>query len=199
MVKLSRGAATVTTGIIGALVLLTTLPVWVRGTTPTATGDLAVSASGTAAAPAAASAGLVIIASALVLGLAGTAVRIVTLIAVTVASIAAGITVLMFAGDPAAVVASAAAKITSVRAVNDGVSLTVWPYVSLATLGLAAITGGWLLSHLGTWQNVGRKYQRPTVPPQEPTSPSAALDSQSRARRQAMDDWDAISRGEDPS
>src|SRR5690625_3018415 len=124
MAKFTRGAATMTTAIIGALVLLTTLPTWVRATTPTATGDLAVSAGGTTASPATASVGLVIIAAALVLGLAGKAARVGALVVVIVGSIGAAVTIVTFLAAPDVVAASAAAEITSVRAINEPVAIT---------------------------------------------------------------------------
>jgi len=197
MANLSRGAATVTTALLGAIVLLTTLPTWVRATTPTATGDLPVTVSGTSAAPAAASVGLVIIAAALVLGLAGKAVRVIALVGIIAANLAAGATVVMFLAEPDIVAATAAADLTSVRAINTPVTVTWWPYLSLAVLAAGIATSGWLLTHLGTWQTVGRRYQ-PAARAETETPPPAA-DPQTRSRRQAMDDWDAISRGEDPT
>lgn len=198
MGKLTRAASTITTAAIGVLVLLTTLPTWVRGTTPTATGDLPVTAAGTTAAPAAASVGLVIVAAALVLSLAGRAVRIGALIAVIIGSVGAAATVVSFLSTPEVVAASAAVEVTSVRAINTPVSVTPWPYLSLAALAAGALAGVWLITHLGTWQAVGRRYD---VAPAGAAVVEAEVpeDPQTRARRQAMDDWDAITRGEDPT
>ncbi len=198
MAKLTRATSSLTTAAIGALVLLTTLPAWVRGTTPTATGDLPVSAAGTTAAPAAASVGLVIIAAGLVLSLAGRAVRVGALVAVIIGSAGAAATVVSFLANPEVVAASAAVEVTSVRAINSPVSVTIWPYVSLAMLALGAVAGLWLVTHLGSWQSVGRRYERETSS-SRPARADLGTDPQTRARRRAMDDWDAISRGEDPT
>lgn len=197
MANLSRAAATVTTALLGAVVLVTTLPTWVRATTRTATGDLPVTVAGTSAAPGAASVGLVIIAAALVLGLAGKAVRVIALVGIIAANLAAGATVVMFLAQPEVVAASAAAELTSVRAINTPVTVTWWPYLSLAVLAIGIATSGWLLTHLGTWQAVGRRYE--PAARAEAETPVPASDRQTRSRRQAMDDWDAISRGEDPT
>lgn len=196
MGRFTRGAATITTATIGALVLLTTLPTWVTATTPTATGDLAVSAGGTTASPATASVGLVIIAAALVLGLAGKAARVGALVVAIAGSVGAAITIVTFLANPDVVAASAAADITSVRAVNTPVSVTAWPYVSLVVLAAGAVTSLWLLTHLGAWTTVGRRYQPAT---QATPSTPAPGDRDANARRRAMDDWDAITRGEDPT
>lgn len=196
MARFTRGGATITTAIVGALVLLTTLPTWVRATTPTATGDIAVSAGGTTASPATASVGLVIVAVALVLGLAGKAARVGALIVAIAGSVGAAITIVTFLANPDVVAASAAAGVTSVRAVNTPVSVTAWPYVSLGVLTVGVLTSLWLLTHLGTWSAVGRRYQPAT---QAPPSTPASGDRDAQARRQAMDDWDAITRGEDPT
>lgn len=197
MARLSRPAAIVTTAAMGAAVLISTLPTWVRGTTPTATGNLAVTAAGTSASPAAASVGLVIVAAALVLGLAGRVMRIGALLAIIAASVGAALTVVSFLTAPDVVAASAAADLTSVRAINTPVSVTVWPYLSLGILALAALMAVWILTHLGTWQQVGRRYE--TDAGSTPDHGPAEHDPRARARLRAMDDWDAISRGEDPS
>lgn len=197
MARLSRPAAILATATMGGAVLVSTLPTWVRATTPTATGDLAVTAAGTAASPAAASAGLVVIAAALVLGLAGRAMRFIALVVVIAASAGAAFTVMSFLRTPDVVAASAAAEMTSVRAVNTPVSVTIWPYLSLAILILAAVMAVWILTHLGTWQRVGRRYE--TTADASFDHEAQHGDDRTRARLRAMDDWDAISRGEDPS
>lgn len=196
MAKIGRGAAAGSTALTGAAVLLTTLPTWVHATTPTATGDLAVSAAGTAAAPVAVSVGLVVIAAGLALALAGRAVRVVALFVVIAGGVGAGTTVVGFLRAPQAVAASAAADVTAVRAINTPVTVTFWPYASLAALLLAVGVAAWLLLHLGHWQEVGRRYQPAERAPRSEPGPATP---QGHARRQAMDDWDAISRGEDPT
>lgn len=197
MARLSRPAAILVVALMGAAVLISTLPTWVKGTTPTATGDLAVAAAGTSASPAAASVGLVIIAAALVLGLAGRAMRFAALVVVIAASVGAAVTVVSFLRAPEVVAASAAAQMTSVRAVNTPVSVTIWPYLSLTILILAVLVAVWILTHLGTWQHVGRRYE--TDSSSAPDDTAHMHDSRTRERLRAMDDWDAISRGEDPS
>lgn len=197
MAETSRARAVGVVALLGAAVLGTALPTWIHASTPTPTGNTAVVVAGTSAAPGAASVGLVIIAAALVLGLAGRLVRIVTLVGVIAASLIGAATVAAFLAAPEPVAATAAAELTSVRAITTPVSLTWWPYLSLAALTLSALIAGFLLTRLGAWEQVGRRYQRPTEAAPSRGAPPA--DPSTRARRQAMDDWDALTRGEDPS
>lgn len=198
MPKVTRGVATLVTASIGVVALLTTLPTWITGTTPTATGDIPVSAPGTAASPAAASMALVILAAGLVLGLAGRVMRVLALVAVIVGSIAAGVTIIGFLSNPDPVAASAAAEVTSVRAINSPVDVSFWPYLTLSVFAVGIGVTGWVATHIDTWGKVGRKYETPHRG-DAVSDTSTSTDSQAQARQQAMDDWDAISRGEDPT
>lgn len=195
MLRISRRTAASLTGLTGVAVLVTTLPTWVSGSAPTATGDLTVSAAGTTVAPGTASIALVILAAGAVLGLAGRVLRVLALLGVIAGAILAALNVFAFLAAPEVAAASAAAEVTSVRAINEPVAVTVWPYLCLAVLAIGAGLGVWFLTRLGSWQAVGRRFETRGAPP--PAEDVA--DSRTRARRQAMDDWDALSRGEDPS
>lgn len=198
MTNVSRGRAAAIVTVLGALILLTTLPSWVSGTAPTATGDLPVAAAGTTASPTTASIGLVILAAGLLLGLAGRAARIGALIAVMGGGVLAAVTIIGFLREPEVVARAAAAEATSVRAINLPVTVTVWPYVAMTILVVAIGAAAWLITHLGAWASVGRRYQRAADDRPEPTR-AAKKDPQVELRRQTIDDWDAISRGEDPT
>lgn len=198
MTRVSRGTAAVVVAALGALVLVSALPTWVTGTTPTATGDLAVRVSGTAASPTTASIGLVIVAAGLLLGLAGRGMRIFALLAVIAGGAVAAGAVIIMLQQPEIVARAAAAEITSVRAINLPVGVTLWPYVSVVVLALAVAVAVWLITHLGTWASVGRRYETAGRTPVAAQGETIA-DQRVRARRKVMDDWDAISRGEDPT
>lgn len=198
MANISRSRATLMTGFAGLIVLVTSLPTWARGSTPTATGTQVVKVSGTAASPATASVGLVIIAAALVLGLAGRWMRQVALVVVIVAVGFAIISVVGFILDPNPVVKTAAADVTSVRAITTTPDLYPWPYVALGVLIIVAVLNVWLLTQLGQWGQVGEKYRLATHKPTQQATTDHE-DPQVVAKKQAIEDWDAITRGEDPT
>lgn len=198
MGHITRARATIITAIAGFAVVLTALPTWVKGSAPTATGDTPVSVSGTTASPTTASVGLVIIAAALVLGLAGRVMRRVALVVAIAGVFLAGASVVGVLRNPAPALTTAAAEVTSVRAISTPPQLSLWPYISVAVLVSVGVLCVWLLTSLGRWGQVASKYRLASRSPSKGEGGEEG-DTNTSQRMKAIEDWDAITRGEDPT
>lgn len=194
--RLGRGAAVLLVVLLGLTTFGLTLATWVRGVAATTVGTTQVTVSGVDAVPGAASAGLVVVVAGLVLGLSGRVTRLLAVLgvglggAVTVASAA------QLLADPAPVVQQAAAEVTGAPELVAAPELSVLPTLALVVGGLTVLTGIALPFLLGRWQRVGRRYERTGAPSTSAPEPDPRP---AQARVRAMDDWDALSRGEDPS
>lgn len=169
---------------------LVTVPTWVTGSgSSVLDGAVTVAVDGAAAAPQAPAAALVLLAAAGALALVGRVGRWV------VAAVSAGSGVLVLAAgatvlaDPAAAVAGAVADATGVAGAA-GATTTAGPaaavVVGVLVVGLAVA----LLRAPGAWDQRSRRHDRPAGPDAGATATGAADE---RA------DWDALTRGDDPS
>jgi hypothetical protein len=84
--------------------------------------------------------------------------------------------------------------VSGVPQIDGEVAVAPWPTIALAVAVVAVLAGVALPFLAGSWQRVGRRYERGSqaaapAPGGQPRTP----------RGQAMDDWDALSRGDDPS
>ncbi|QGH69180.1 Trp biosynthesis-associated membrane protein [Pseudactinotalea sp. HY158] len=207
--SLTRGRAVLLVGLLGIVLVGTSLPTWARGEGRGTDGPVPIVLAGTDAAPAVPSAGLVIIVAALVIGLSGRATRIAALAGAGLAALLAGWSGIAFLGDPEPPLVSAAGEATRVRDLVGAVSVTAWPVVTVVAAAVVALVVLVLPWQFGRWAAVGRRYQRgpadsadtaDTAGQAGPSGQAGPADDGSAARRvRAMDDWDAIGRGEDPS
>lgn len=143
--------------------------------------------SGAQAAPALAPLGIVALALALALTIAGRAARLV--LGAVLALLGAGIVVLALPNvlDPAAGThgaISAATGVTEVGRLVAARSGTGWPVVGVVSGALAALLGLVVLARGRRWTTGGRRF-RSDVPAAAATDPIA--------------EWDALSRGTDPT
>ena len=176
----------------GVLLALGGLP-WVRAEVPTVIAVRPLSVTGGTATPALTAAALVVGAAALTVAIGrrvAVAVGGVVLIgaAVLVAAAVAG-----FLQDPTASALAEAAQISGVPQLTGTAHVTPWPWVALVVAALLAGLGVVTLVRGRRWQAGGRRFER--APETGRSASSAARD----ARTRAMDDWDALGRGEDPS
>lgn len=192
--SLGRGRAVVIVVVLGLALFGLTLPAWAHAVAPTTVGSAAVTVAGSDAAPGVASAGLVVLVSGLVLGLAGALARVLAVLGVIAGGALAAVSAGLFLADPERSVLRAAAEITGVRQVDGPISVAPWPTAALVVGAVAVLTGLALPFLAGSWQRVGRRYERGTdaAARATPTSPRTP-------RGRAMDDWDALTRGDDPS
>lgn len=178
------------TVLLGLAMFALTLPTWARAVAPTTVGSQHVAVSGADAAPGVASAGLVVLVSGLVLGLAGRLARVLAVVGVIAGGALAGVSAVLFLADPEGSVLAAAGAVSGVPQIEGSADVAPWPVIALVVAVLAVLTGLALPFLVGTWQRVGRRYERGrTAEPEQNRS----------ARGRAMDDWDALTRGDDPS
>lgn len=185
--------------VLGLLVLgvagfgLAALP-WLRLTVPTVIARQEVSVAGTTAVPVVGPLGLAVLAAALCVAIGGTwARRVASLVLVGLGALIAGSTVrLLLDPDPAAV--AAAVAVSGVPQIDGDVTVTPWPYLTVL-LGVAVGLGGVLVLRLRPPADAVRRYERRDVA----AAPDPAAGRAAEPRVRAMDDWDALGRGEDPT
>ncbi|WP_165962885.1 Trp biosynthesis-associated membrane protein [Occultella glacieicola] len=205
--RLGRGPAVLILLVAGAALLVTTLGTWVTAPVAATLGTETVSVAGTAAVPPAGSVALVVLAAALALGLSGPVVRMIAAVLVALAGAVALVSVLAFLRDPATPAQAAAGELVGVREISGEPSVTVLPYLAACVAAGILLIGIALPFLVGRWGRVGRRYERDgsggAGPAAAPTTPERAGTDVDRptgsARTARMDDWDALSRGEDPS
>lgn len=182
-------AMTILAGLaVSALLLLSWTQVWVHVRLTDGSG---LDAAGETASPAIAALGLAGLALAAALSLAGPVFRIILgVLQVAVAGTALLVTIITMT-DPGAASAAVVTDATGVsgrESVSDLVAsaaLTPWPYVALAAAVAGMILGVAILLTAGRWPGAGRKYQ--------------AVRLQKADDSSAIDDWDALSDGQDPT
>lgn len=189
--KIGRGRAVAVVVLLGLALFGATLPTWASAVAPTTVGAEIVTLGGADAAPGVASAGLVVLVAGLVLGLAGRLARVLAVIGVVGGAALAGVSAALFLAHPERGVLRAAAAVSGVPRIEGEIGLTAWPVVALVVAVLAVVAGVALPFLVGTWSRVGRRYEK---------HPNQAGDAAPRGTRgRAMDDWDALSRGDDPT
>jgi len=100
-----------------------------------------------------------------------------------------------FLADPEPALRQAAGAVSGATELVGEPQVTAWPTLALAVAVLAVLVGAALPWLAGSWQRVGRRYETAAA------TPSAGPDGPATGtpRTRAMDDWDALSRGDDPS
>lgn len=177
---------------LGGLLLGVAAAPWLEVTVRTALTTATIAVRGSDAVPAVPAAALVLLAGGLALALAGAVARLVASVAVSAVGVVVVAVTAGFLADPSSAAVSAVAEVTGVRGLEGEVATTPWPAVALG-LGVVAALGGVVLAVAQrAWERGtrGRRYERSGPP-------GGGVPTEPRVR--AMDDWDALSRGEDPS
>ncbi|QCB93467.1 Trp biosynthesis-associated membrane protein [Cellulomonas shaoxiangyii] len=182
-----------------AAVAASALPTWVTARAGTALeGDVVVRVPGTEAAPEVLAAAVALLASAGALALVGPVGRRVVAVVTAACGalvVAAALAVLR---DPAGAATAAVAARTGVEPVAPDAGLTAGPVVTTALGVLVVVLALALLRARGAWRQRSRRHEVPRTPAAGAAAPGAAAggagpDDDDRA------DWDALSRGDDPS
>ena len=163
----------------------------------------AIAVPGSVASPALAALGLAGLALAGALAIAGPGIRIVLgvleLLLGGCVLLAAGISL----GDPVAAVAPAVTDATGVSGSGPTAELvaaataTAWPTVAVAGGGLRVIARNAELVTGTRWPASSRRYRGARLA--EADEPRSAGDRERAASDRAIDDWDELSRGDDPT
>lgn len=189
----SRTRAVLVLLVLGAAAFAVSAPVWLRTTVATALEpEVAVEVPGTTAAPAVSAAAFVVLAGALAATLAGRVARWVALAAVVLAgaTVAGGAAAVL--RDVRAPAVSAAADAAGVTTLTSPVEVTPWPWLTLA-VGAAVVVAA-VLAALGapSWSGGGDRHERASTRREASAGPGDRSPD-------AQTDWDALSRGTDPS
>lgn len=182
--------------LLGALALLgTASTTWVTADLGAAlVADRTVDVSGATAAPVVPAVALVALAAAGATSIARRAGRVVAgllLVAAGVAGLVGAVGVLL---DPDAAVGSSVGDVTGGTAAATAAVVTAWPWLSCLPSLLVATAG--LLVLLARWET-GRRFE--PVEPDVRSSPPAGPDPAAARDPDPADDWDALSRGDDPT
>lgn len=207
----------------GALVAVAALPGWVRGRIDDPVlGHRAVEATGQSVAPAILAFALVVLAAVVVAAVTGRVGRIVAGVLTLAAGLASTWSAVAVLQDPSGALSrsvSGSVGRTGAAAVSQ-VGLTGWPWAALVGGLLAALGGLGIVLGARRWGGSNARYENPTqaVQPEpdalsasppgarrmgtEEASPSGLAPGEREAcevRRRAVQDWDALSRGDDPT
>jgi uncharacterized membrane protein (TIGR02234 family) len=207
-----------------ALVVLAAGRPWVGEAVTGVPGVPRVTATGSQAAPAATALALVAAAGSVALALTGRVARRVLAGLLVLAGLGVAALVMTALHDPAQAIAPALEAATGRTATAAGnvtgrAELTGWPWAAIA--GALLILAGSLtaLGVAGRWGGSGRRFEAPEAGQRPPVggetgglddaTVGAADEAADRTagqvrrtparREQVLDDWDALSRGEDPT
>lgn len=176
--------------LLGGALFGLSLLTWVRADAATTLGPVPVAVQGSQAAPVAPSAALAVVVAGLALGLSGRVVRFLAAGVAVLAALIMWVAVLAVLRDPLPAARAAAGDVGGVREVEGLVRVTPWPWVVLVLASVTVLLAAVLPLRAGVWAPVARRYERPGV---------ATSAGPSGAERTSRDDWDALTRGDDPS
>lgn len=195
MIRRARLLAVTATLAAGALGVISSTQTWLT-VTLTQGADEALLVPGAAAIPVLAPLSLAVLALGAALSIVGLVLRYVFgALTVAIAGVLGWQTWVVLVERPASAVASTVTGVTGISgvdAVSDliaAVSITPWPAVTLVGSIVLFAAGVLTLVTARTWKGAGRRYRTDGAAPA--ASPSAPLD--------AVDSWDGLSRGEDPT
>lgn len=217
--SLTRTRALLALLALGGLALAATSATWV--TTEVATAlrpDVAVAATGAEAAPVVSAAALVLLACGPALALTGRAGRYLVLAVAALAGTGVTAGALAVVADPDAAGTAAAADTAGVTDLTGPVVLSPWPWTAAATGVLTLLLAVAAALSARRWPRASRRHERDGAPggtrstaSRPPESPEAGAPA-SRSPEAASstpasgpdepdpaDDWDALTRGEDPT
>ena len=208
MIRRARLLAVVAILAAGALGVLSSTQTWLQVVLRDAPGQT-LEVPGAAAVPVLAPLSLAVLALGGALSIVGLALRYVFgALTVAIAALLAWLTGQVAFLHPTTAVAAVvtdATGITGEAAVADLVAridTTAWPFVTLFGWLLLLVAGVVTLTTAHTWRGSGRRYRTDAATPTSPAAagsrPHDAIDAQAGDSR-AIDTWDDLSRGEDPT
>ncbi|WP_295032993.1 Trp biosynthesis-associated membrane protein [uncultured Microbacterium sp.] len=176
--------------VAGALGVLSSTQTWLI--VARADGGEVLDVAGNAALPVLAPLSLTALALGAALALVGPVMRrIIAGIAVVVGGLLLVLTARVLLLQPLDAVGPALTKVTglagdaALKGLVDGITVTAWPWVALASWLLLLAGGALALFTAGRWRSGGRRYRTTPVPHEGPVD--------------AVESWDELSRGTDPT
>ena len=185
--RAGRGRAAALLLVLAGLTAVVAVPTWFTTTGTTALeGTVTVHVSGSQVAPAILAAAVAVLASVAAVALVGRAGRWVVALVVVACGVLVVGTTLAVLGDPVAAVTPVVAAQTGVGRLAGPVTTSAWPTLAVAVGVLDVLAGVWLVLASRAWAGPSRRHESAAAPatPAEPDERS---------------DWDALSRGDDPS
>ncbi len=180
--------------VLAALVLVAWTQAWLTATLDAGAPTASVTVDGAVAAPALAALALAGLALTAALSIAGVLFRIILgaldglIGACIVLSAVLVIADPVGAGEAAVTAATGIAGPASIAAIVTGTSLTAWPVITLV-FGILLVGVGLGIAVTGRrWPSTSRKYSAVRLEPVDPD-----------ARPDAVDSWDDLTRGDDPT
>ncbi len=193
MTRRARAVAVVVTVLCGAAGVLSSTQTWLHVALVDSTAD-SLAVTGSAALPVLAPASLAVLALGVALSIVGTVVRYVFGAVAVVIAGALGVATAAVAYElPVSAVARAVTDATGITGdepvsrLVSGISATAWPTLTLLFWLVLLAAGVFVLVTARRWTATGRKYR---------TDAAAAATS---GPLDAVDSWDGLSRGEDPT
>lgn len=187
----------------GALSVISSTQTWLHvALVDGGTRDLAV--AGAAALPVLAPLSLAVLALGLAMSIIGTVLRhVFAVLTIVIALALSWITGAVVFTQPIAAIAATVTEATgiagetSVAALVAGVEITAWPMITLITSILLAAAGAFALVTARAWGSSGRRYR--TEDAGVATSGGNGATPSASRPHDAIDSWDDLSRGEDPT
>ncbi|KQR15919.1 Trp biosynthesis-associated membrane protein [Cellulomonas sp. Leaf334] len=185
-----RGRAAGVLLVLAGVTAVVAVPTWFTTTGTTALqGVVTVEVTGTQAAPAVLAAAVAVLAAVAAVGLVGRVGRWVVAVVVVACGVLVAATALAVTADPVAAVTPVVAAETGVGTLAGPVVTSVWPWVAVGVGVLDVVAGVWFVRASRAWSGPSQRHE--PAPGGAAAPPSGEPDERS--------DWDALSRGDDPS
>ena len=210
MIRRARLLSVVIVVLCGALGVISSTQTWLTVELQDAAHHV-LDVPGASAVPVLAPLSLAVLALGAALSIVGTALRYVFgALAFFIGAVLAWLTARVVFEHPVSAVASVVTDSTgiageeSVAGLVASISATAWPAMTLAVWALLIAAGAFVLATAHSWSRTGRRYRTDHAAKAAPTGGSAAHAGDGprphdAAGSRAIDDWDDLSRGEDPT
>jgi uncharacterized membrane protein (TIGR02234 family) len=190
-----------------ALALLAWTQVWIGADVlQSGTAPKTLEVTGSTAAPGLTALALAGMALAGALSIAGPVIRVVLGLLEILLGISVGLSAALALGDPAgssAALVTAATGIAGRGSVANGVIASVstpWPYLALLAGVVMGVAGALILLTARRWPGTGSRYQAVRFETAEAAATGgSSADPSTDPSGDAVDDWDGLTRGEDPT
>lgn len=196
MIRRARLTAVVALVVCGAIAVISSTQTWLTVVLDDGAAD-ALDVPGASAIPVLAPLGLAVLALGGALSIVGVVLRYVFgALSVVIAIILGWLTAQIVFAHPVGAVASTVTEATgitgaaAVAGLVASITPTPWPALTLATTAVLAAAGVFTLATAHRWRGSGRRYR---------TDEDRTTASANSRPHDAIDSWDDLSRGEDPT